>query len=113
MKEAWNIVESDGHNREGTESHRLGKNAVLSYIQRALATNCALQCKWKDAGELVERSITLCPTNATAYYIMGVIEREQKHIDLAASSASRAIVLDPDFKEAYLLLSSCQLELGD
>merc|ERR1712216_921766 len=50
--------------------------------------------------------------NASAYYVMGLVHQEAAEFDAAVACESKSLLLDPDFKETYLVLSSCHLRLG-
>jgi len=112
----------------------LAQRAVFSYIQRITAILDFMPCMEKSrrrsgeqaaaqtAGEeeamkqkaeqAIETSIRSLPTNATAYYIKGLIHNADQGFDVAASCMLKSIMLDPCFKEPYLVLSSCQLRQG-
>ena len=63
--------------------------------------------KFKD---LMERAIELDPNNGILYYNLGVIYAEQGELALAKENYTQAIVLIPDYVDAYLNLVSVILE---
>jgi len=96
-------------------SHGLSDGAciVLSYIDRTEAVCYAIRKAWEDALVAVERSIEGFPTNASAYYVKGVVLQGHCNMSGAATCMLRSIALDPDFKLPYIALSSCQLQLSN
>ena len=54
------------------------------------------------AQELVDRALTLDPTEAEAHYVQGIVHLwQQKDADQAIADAERAIALDPNFARGY------------
>jgi adenylate cyclase len=53
------------------------------------------------AQELVDRALTLDPTEAEAHYVQGIVHLWQKNVDQAIADAERAIALDPNFARGY------------
>ncbi len=63
--------------------------------------------KFKD---LMQKAIELDPNNGILYYNLGVIYAEQGELALAKENYTQAIVLIPDYVDAYLNLVSVILE---
>ncbi len=63
--------------------------------------------KFKD---LMQKAIELDPNNGILYYNLGVIYAEQGELELAKENYTQAIVLIPDYVDAYLNLVSVILE---
>jgi adenylate cyclase len=54
------------------------------------------------AQELVDRALTLDPTEAEAHYVQGIVHLwQEKNVDQAIADAGRAIALDPNFARGY------------
>jgi tetratricopeptide (TPR) repeat protein len=70
-------------------------------ILRILSVNFALQFKFDDALELIDRVISLSPKNALAHSNRGNILKELGRYDEALQALDMAIKLSPTYPEAY------------
>ena len=51
--------------------------------------------EWPNAKELCQQAIALKPDSSEAWYVMAVMQNEQKLFDEARASVTHAIKLDP------------------
>jgi tetratricopeptide (TPR) repeat protein len=59
--------------------------------------------KWSSAKDLCEQAISLKPDSAEAWYVMAVMQNEQKQLDAAKESVNHALRLDPMHPDARRL----------
>ncbi len=63
-----------------------------------------------EFGKLMEEAITLDPNNPTLFFNLGVINQNQKKIDLAKKYYLKAVELKPDYTDAYMNLAVAILD---
>jgi tetratricopeptide (TPR) repeat protein len=68
-----------------------------------LTTLLQQEMKYRDALEMVNRMMVSYPDDALLLTVRADIERETKHDDLALTDLDRAIELNPQLTDAYLL----------
>merc|ERR1712113_487843 len=87
----------------------LHERALLSYIDRNIGVCSAMGHDWEGALPKFKAAITILPTNATAYYLLGCYHQDKENHDDAIKCMLTSIALDPDFKAPYLALSNSHL----
>jgi len=93
-------------------AEELPERSVLSYIERNLGVNCAVEGRWEEAGVHWRRAVRICAPNATAHYLEGCYHQVSRDYDQGAHCMKRSIALDPDFRSSYIGLSNCYLLHG-
>jgi len=68
--------------------------------------------RWEASREWFQRSIDSMPTNANSYYFLGTAALKLDDPWTAVRLLSRSLVLDPDFKAAYMNLRTALFRLG-
>lgn len=91
----------------------LAERSALSYIERNVGVGFAIEGKWEEAGVHWRRAIRVCSTNATAHYLEGCYHQVNGDYSFGIICMQRSIVLDPDFRSAYIGLSNCYLLSAD
>jgi len=98
---------SNGVSKPGI--HNIPECSVLSYIARNIGVAHAVEGAWAHAGEAWKKAIEDLPTNATAHYLRGCFNLEQGSYKEGICDTLNCISLDPDFRLAYVGLSSLYL----
>uniref|UniRef100_A0A7S0FR54 Uncharacterized protein n=1 Tax=Pyrodinium bahamense TaxID=73915 RepID=A0A7S0FR54_9DINO len=98
------------------------ERSALSYIERNLAVCCLMEQHQQltgrgrltllDAVAKVDSSLRWLPTSASAHYIKGRCHHDAGEFEPGARCLLKAVALDPDFKQPYLALGNCLLQLG-
>jgi tetratricopeptide (TPR) repeat protein len=90
----------------------LVKRFPLASVLRGKLTGLYLRGGKKDrATEQLEALAKENPANPNVHYLLGSVAAEEKKYDKAAESFERAVLLNPDFEDAYYDLAGMRLAL--
>lgn len=87
-----------------------GRNAVKSYIERALGVldarngDVPAEERWEAAKQNFQSSVDWMPTNASSLYLLGRSCLELGELEKAVDFMNKSMLLDPDFKAPYIYL---------
>ena len=102
LKNALHHIQLKEFDRSGELLHKaLASSPDDPDILRIMSVNSALQFKFDDALELIDRVISLSPKNALAHSNRGNILKELQRYEEALVSFDKAIALLPSYAEAY------------
>ncbi len=71
----------------------------------------AQSSRYQEAEAVWQRILVLNPSNAEAYYNLGIAQANQRKWQAAIDSYEQAIAIDPDFVHAYCNLGRAQAKL--
>jgi len=94
--------------------HGFERECSRSFVTRGFGVFDAMQPpgKWKEALVYWEESIEALPCNASTLYLIGMAHLEMENPSRAVDYMHRSLILDLDFKAAYLNLGVAYLRLN-
>ena len=81
-------------------------------LASATARDCANQGRLTEAIGWCGKAIAADKQNPAHYYLLGIVEHEQGHVEAARKSLTRALYLDPRFVLAHFSLGNIELSQG-
>jgi len=95
------------------ELQTISAGSAEAYYLRGWLIQLQEEPEWEEASTAFRNASVADPNAMLPHYQLGLLYREQNHLEMAIAELETAVSLNPSFSEAHFALGSCFHERGD